>query len=92
MYGTDWNLLIGQGNIEAYFANFTNALEEIDREPLPANRLTASQRFFGYNAVEWLGLRRGPARDRLDAFYRKNQIGGTPPWLDKLNRDQFAPT
>ncbi len=91
MYGTDWNLLISQGNIKEYFANFTQAFEEIDKRALPENGHTASQRFFGYNAVEWLGIADGQARTRLDDFYKRNGLDATPPgWLAKL--DKTRPT
>lgn len=95
MYGTDWNLLISEGNIKDYFANFTQAFAEIDKPPTPEDPISASQRFFGFNAVDWLGLAGGKARDRLNAFYAKNGIDivrDPPPWLSKLPKTKPATT
>ena len=83
MYGTDWNLLINEGNISAYFDDWVEIFARLD-QPATGKGLTASQRFFGFNALEWLGLRTGQGRDRILAFYKTNQIA-TPTWLTKLD-------
>jgi hypothetical protein len=84
MYGTDWNLLISQGNIDSYFERFVTVLNNIDKVVPAIDGFTASQRFFGYNAIDWLGLRSGPARDRLTAFYQKNGVSQQPAWMRKV--------
>ena len=81
MYGTDWNLLITQGDIKAYFQSFVDAFQEIDK-----TTPQASMRFFGKNAADWLGLAGGKTRMRLDEFYSKNGVSaGDVEWTSKLN-------
>jgi hypothetical protein len=42
-------------------------------------------KFFGLNAVAYLGLRKGdPARTRLEAFYANNSVP-TPDWMNKVD-------
>jgi predicted TIM-barrel fold metal-dependent hydrolase len=88
IYGTDWNLLINVGDIKTYFSDFIAILSAADPETVHA-----SERFFGYNAVEWIGLRTGmPARKRLENFYQNNGIDfrrNPPIWMQKLDS---APT
>lgn len=85
MYGTDWNLLITQGDIQDYFQYFVRAFQEIDK-----TLSQASQLFFGRNAAEWLGLAGGKTRQRLDEFYSKNGVFAgdigikQPGWASKL--------
>ena len=53
---------------------------------LPGQPKTIADSFFGGNAVEFLGLRRGErARQRLEAFYARNHVA-TPDWMRKVDR------
>lgn len=85
MYGTDWNLLINFGQIKPYLADFISIFNDIDK----ATASHASQQFFGSNAAEWIGLKKGmPARKRVTDFYKKNGLNpdSTPPtWMQKLD-------
>lgn len=85
MYGTDWNLLINVGKIKPYLANFISILQDVDA----ATGSHASERFFGYNAAEWIGLKQGmPARKRLTDFYKRNgwdSDRNPPDWMQKLD-------
>lgn len=85
MYGTDWNLLINVGDIKPYLSDFIKILDA-------ANKATdgyASARFFGFNAVEWIGLRRGlPSRLRVENFYRRRGLDferNPPVWMQKVD-------
>jgi len=86
MYGTDWNLLITQGDIQDYYQYFVQAFKEIDK-----TTPQASLRFFGKNAADWLGLAGGKTRMRLDEFYSNNGVFAgdiglkQPAWASKLN-------
>jgi len=88
MYGTDWNLLINVGKIKPYLSNFISILNQVDT----ATGSHVSERFFGYNAAEWIGLKQGmPARKRLTDFYKNHKNNNfdpdrTPPdWMQKLD-------
>jgi len=86
MYGTDWFFLIEEANYAKYFQEFTAMLNAIDRGLSPSPAVTA--RIFGWNAVDWLGLRKGePTRQRLEAFYcsRGMDLANHPPqWMRKI--------
>jgi hypothetical protein len=88
MYGTDWNLLVREGDIRPCFDEFVKLFEEIDKEIKPVGDLySPSQRFFGQNAVDWMGLKSGKARTRLEGFYARNQVDlNTDPmhWTKKV--------
>ncbi len=81
MYGTDWNLLLNQGDIKDYFARFAAVFAQLNAVTPVENGRTAGQRFFGYNAAAWMGLRDGKARGRLEDFYRRNGVGVRPRWM-----------
>jgi len=86
MYGTDWNLLMNQGDIGSYVTDFVAVFEQLDKDPqIPKiSGRSVSEQFFGYNAVDWLGLRSGQTRDRLTAFYTRNKIDVQSTWMAKL--------
>jgi len=90
MYGTDWSLLMNQGDVSSYLEHFTNLFGELDVQFSNKDGLEISQRFFGYNAVEWIGLRKGErARQRLESFYSAHGIDSekTPPdWMIKVDK------
>ncbi len=84
MYGTDWNLLINVGDIKDYLSDFITVLNAADQASGQV-----SERFFGYNATEWIGLRKDmPARKRLESFYLRNGFDlqrNPPSWMYKLD-------
>ena len=88
MYGTDWNLLINAGDIQSYYDDFVAVFKDIDAV-WQSDPYSASQRFFGHNAADWLGLENGQTRERLEAFYKAHGIdtaGNPPSWMAKLRR------
>jgi hypothetical protein len=90
MYGTDWSLLTNQGDVTSYLNNFIRVFEGVDKQFPSVAGLEMSQMFFGYNAVEWIGLRQGePARQRLELFYTANGINweqDPPYWMAKIDK------
>lgn len=85
MYGTDWTMILPQKNVERYLSDFTDVMRRIEQaEPgIGARQTTLSNAFFGRNAVEYLGLRRGRGnRGRLETFYAQNKVP-EPDWMRK---------
>lgn len=82
MYGSDWSLLMMEADMRAYFDNFVKMYSGFDA----TGKL--SGKFFGDNAVAYLGLKDGRTRDRLQDFYTKNAVhfetGGQPIWMRKI--------
>jgi len=80
MYGTDWNLLIQQDGLNRYLSVFEGIMKDIQPD--------SSDKVFGLNAVQWLGLSKGsPARTRLESFYKNNGIDlskNAPVWMSKV--------
>jgi len=88
MYGTDWEMTLTQGSVDAYLTDFIRLFGDLEQraEFRTARLEDLTLKFFGGNAVNWLGLRKGdPARGRLDAFYRRNKVP-TPDWMTKVDR------
>jgi len=79
---------MNEDNIRSYFDQFVSVFHQLDAAA-PSNGRSLSQRFFGYNAVDWLGLEKGQTRERLEEFYTRNKIDITndpPTWMAKLRR------
>lgn len=72
------------GNLKDFIDLFS---ELRDRPDFRAAGLTdLASRFFGGNAVNWLGLRKGePTRVRLDAFYRRHGVPDSD-WMTKVDK------
>jgi predicted TIM-barrel fold metal-dependent hydrolase len=86
MYGTDWlmTLIEGPAN-ESYLARFEEIFSALDRDPSLGARGQLSNRFFGRNAMEFLGLRRREkTRDRLERFYARHGVSA-PSWTAKVD-------
>ncbi len=86
MYGTDWEMTLTEGDINEYLADFVSLFNELETRPAIREQRVAdlSGRFFGGNAADWAGLRKGePTRKRLDAFYSAHGVS-TPDWAAKL--------
>jgi hypothetical protein len=68
--------------MRAYFEDFVRMYCELDRSGM------LSRKFFGDNAVAYLGLRNGRTRQRLLDFYAENAVrfeeGGQPIWMRKI--------
>jgi hypothetical protein len=71
MYGRDWHMLARYDRSGSCF----DAMSE--NWPDPASKA----RFVGTNALDFLGLRRGQNRDRLEAFYKRKSMA-VPKWLE----------
>jgi hypothetical protein len=82
MYGSDWSLLMKEIEMRAYFEDFVRMYSALD----PTGKVSA--KFFGENAVEYLGLRDGRTRQRLLDFYKDNGVhfdrDGQPAWMRKI--------
>ena len=88
MYGTDWEMTLTEGHIDAYLSRFVELMRELESSPAirSARIQDLAGKFFGNNAADWIGLRRGGrARVRLDAFYAANAVP-TPDWMTKLDQ------
>ncbi|WP_432219304.1 amidohydrolase family protein [Pseudomonas kribbensis] len=88
MYGTDWEMTLAHGNVGGYLLGWASLLDEIEQRPAikQAGLAGLSEKFFGQNAADWIGLRKGgKSRNRLDAFYRANGID-QPDWVVKVDR------
>lgn len=86
MYGTDWTMILPQVHVERYLSDFIDVMRRIqaDTHWLDARGTTLADAFFGRNAVEYLGLKRGqPNRRRLEAFYAANAVP-EPDWMKKV--------
>lgn len=88
MYGTDWEMTLAEGRvIDGYLDNFIAVFQEMAQRPAILSQGVANlaDRFFGLNAVEWVGLRAGErARERLEAFYKEHGVP-KPAWARKLD-------
>jgi predicted TIM-barrel fold metal-dependent hydrolase len=85
LYGTDWSLLEQIGNNDEYMKRFTELFAQFSGAACAGH--SAEDCFFGWNAVEYLGLRPGvagkTARSRLEAFYALHCMP-RPIWMQKL--------
>jgi hypothetical protein len=85
LYGSDWSLLLTQGKNDVYLKNFVSQMRRLDDSHLSSETPSASERFFGWNAVSYAGLAQGEqTRGRLNAFYSKNKMG-KPLWAQKVD-------
>jgi predicted TIM-barrel fold metal-dependent hydrolase len=87
MYGTDWEMTLAHGNVGGYLKDWIKLIQEIEARPAikQAGVAGLSEKFFGQNAADWIGLRKGQeSRKRLDDFYAANGID-TPDWAVKLD-------
>lgn len=87
MYGTDWEMIIVEGGAtEDYLARFEQIFASLDRTSGLGANGRLSDRFFGANAVNLLGLANGQlARQRLQAFYTRTGVP-SPHWMQKSER------
>lgn len=88
MYGTDWEMTLTEGSVDTYLSQFVDLFNELEVRPaIRAQGLTElGAKFFGGNAVTWIGLRSGdPTRRRLDAFYSANRVP-QPDWTAKVDK------
>jgi hypothetical protein len=90
MYGTDWNLVMTAGDIGSYMESFVTVIDSLPSAGSVVDGHSVRDRFFGWNAAEYLGLKKGqPARNRLEAFYKKNEIDvakSPPGWMPKVDQ------
>lgn len=87
MYGTDWEMTLSEGKIDTYLSGFEQLFRDIEARPAikQAGIVGLADKFFGLNAVDWLGLHKeGASRKRLDAFYLENGIE-LPDWAAKID-------
>ena len=84
LYGTDWSLLVHLGSNSHYLKDFEGILKSLPTPSDGSNR-TASERFFGRNAVEYIGLASAQCtRKRLETFYSKYCMD-KPDWMLKVD-------
>jgi predicted TIM-barrel fold metal-dependent hydrolase len=86
MYGSDWTMILPQVHVERYLSDFIDVMRRIQPAPQwsPARGTSLADAFFGQNAADYLGLRRGqPNRRRLESFYAANDVP-EPDWMRKL--------
>lgn len=75
MYGTDWEMILQEREVDSYFDRFMDLMDGLDPDA-----------FFGRNAAAFLGLGRGERnRARLDAFYDRNGVS-QPDWIAKVDK------
>jgi hypothetical protein len=90
MYGSDWSLLMLEDKMQQYFTDFVAMYSRLDESLSPSRGAssTLSNRFFGENAVDYLGLRDGRNRQRLVNFYNTRGMtfgpNGRPAWMGKI--------
>ena len=84
MYGTDWEMVVIEGSLTTgYLDDFMAVFDQLAADSSLNPRGDLVNRFFGRNAVEYLGLRKGNAtRQRLDAFHRGRP---QPGWMAKVD-------
>lgn len=88
MYGTDWEMTLLKGDVGGYLERFVQVFAKLDADQGELNAPKPSQSFFGDNAVDWIGLRRGDrARIRLESFYKENAVA-VPDWMVKVDRSK----
>ena len=87
MYGTDWEMTLTEGSVASYLYQFVQLFNELESRPaIQAQGLKdLSSKFFGGNAVGWIGLRIGDTtRRRLEDFYAANGVP-EPDWARKVD-------
>ena len=87
LYGSDWEMLLTQNDADSFLERFIDLMNWLDTSGTrPVRGVKISEAFFGWNAVEYLGLQRGqPNRDRLQKFYKKHGLKD-PDWMIKVDR------
>jgi len=86
MYGSDWHMILTQQKVQHYLADFIELMQRVEQDASMANKPGASlsDAFFGRNAAEFLGLRKGRGnRTRLERFYAGRGLA-QPDWMRKL--------
>jgi predicted TIM-barrel fold metal-dependent hydrolase len=89
MYGTDWEMIIIEGTGTAsYLKEFEKVFDGLDADASLGAKGRLSDRFFGQNAANFLGLHLGSAtRGRIEAFYMQTGVAAAE-WMAKVD----APT
>ncbi len=84
MYGTDWEMVVIEDKLTTgYLDDFMAVFEQLAADSSLNPRGDLVNRFFGRNAVGYLGLRSGQrTRQRLDAFHRGRP---QPAWMAKVD-------
>jgi hypothetical protein len=87
MYGSDWEMCIPESNVGDYFTEFQILYGEIGqqlRQSQGDSWAGLESKFFGINAVHYLGLRRGElTRKRIERFFAGKP---QPSWMTKVDR------
>ncbi len=88
LYGTDWEMTLAEGSVTGYLTQFVRLFDQLEARPaIRAQGLNGlSRKFFGANAVDFIGLHRGgAARRRLEAFHAARRVP-VPDWMSKIDR------
>jgi hypothetical protein len=84
LYGTDWSLMVHVGRNKLYLKDYEALMNALDTNFHGTGR-KPSEDFFGWNAVEYAGLRpTGKSRQRLDTFYARYCMQ-KPGWAAKVD-------
>lgn len=84
MYGADWKMLVAEARSGHYLSDFREVIKQLEAD-LPSGS-GLSVKFFGQNAVDYLGLRRARKnRTRLEEFYDRNEVKAAPLWMTKVD-------
>jgi amidohydrolase family protein len=83
MYGTDWDMMVIEGKAtRGYLDDFMTMFGQLALKPDLDPQHDLVNRFFGLNAIDYLGLRPGKrTRQRLDDFHRGRP---QPAWMAKV--------
>jgi hypothetical protein len=86
MFGTDWKMLVLEKSAAKYLSDMDGVIQRVAARLAPQGDFSKfSAAFFGWNAVEWLGLRKGQqTRKRLDDFYARHRFE-VSPWSQKVD-------
>jgi hypothetical protein len=87
MYGTDWKMMLIEHGVAGYLNDFDEIIGKVAETAAKQGIALPDFKgdFFGANAVRFLGLKSGPARTRLDAFYQRNLGSLRPTWMKKVD-------
>ena len=83
MYGADWKMLVAESDSEIYLESLDQVISTLESD---LSQPDLRRKFFGQNAAEFYGLRKGmPNRGRLETFYELNGIRDAPIWMTKVD-------
>lgn len=88
MYGSDWLMSLIERNVETYLSGFEAMYSRIEANLQSRDSAFGglADKFFGRNAIAFLGLARGErTRQRIAHFYQVNGVPD-PQWMNKVDK------